>query len=90
MNPDTLETIRRCSSLGKVPMGQGRPVDLYHRGQGHRFSIGSADLATLVRRGLRVTQAEQAQQVDVGADDGDVQALVQCGAALLAWLKKEV
>jgi hypothetical protein len=62
-------------------------VDLYHRGHGRRFSIGKVALATLVRRGLTVTRAEQAALVDAGEDDSEVQALVQWGEKLLTWLE---
>lgn len=92
MSEEALATIRRCSSLnGARQAAQSRPVDLYHRGQGYRFTIGAAELATLVRRGLQVTNCESALQVDEGGnegvDDTDTQALVQLGTALLAWLE---
>lgn len=88
MSQEALETIRRCSTIGGARRAiQGHPVDLYHRGEGHRFSIKNTDLAALVRRGLQVTRAEQAATVDAGEDDSALQALVQCGAALLEWLE---
>ncbi len=92
MSEEALAIIRRCSSLnGARQAARSRPqfrlVDLYHRGQGHRFTIGSADLATLVRRGLQVTRAEQSALVDAGEDDSEVQAMIQCGVALLTWLE---
>jgi len=88
---DALDAVRRHSSVGRTPQphGQIHYIDLYHRGQGQRFQMCADELATLIRRGLQVTNGEVALAVDdCNEQDADKAAgMVQRGCALLAWLE---